>query len=115
MSSREARHMGIRRCLVAVVAGCALAPASAHATLFSPAPLPPQDAGAHSTLVRSERIGGDVQRLSYRYGPLEAVAGQNLILVGPVTIEKPPAGNFVVRAKPGLVGIDGKTPPVEQV
>jgi hypothetical protein len=70
---------------------------------------------ATSRLVSRSDVAPDTQRLTYRYGPLEAVAGQNLILVGPVTIEKPPAGSFVTRVQATVVDDAGGTPPVEQV
>ena len=57
----------------------------------------------------------DTVRYSYRYGPLVAAPGQNLILVGPVTIERPPGEGYATRIKPDLIGEDGKPPPVEQV
>ena len=66
-------------------------------------------------LVRRETVAPDTQRLTYRYGPLLAAAGQNLILAGPVTIERPVGPGFVTRVVPDLVRGDGTVPPVERV
>lgn len=70
---------------------------------------------ATTRLVSRATVAPDTQRLTYRYGPLEAVAGQNLILAGPVTVEKPPAGSLVTRVQATVVDGAGRTPPVEQV
>src|SRR5437763_1589724 len=43
-----------------------------------------------TVLARSSALPGGAERLTYQYGPLEAAPGHNLILVGPVTVEKPP-------------------------
>ncbi|MDQ3934213.1 MAG: hypothetical protein M3340_06230 [Actinomycetota bacterium] len=56
-----------------------------------------------------------VQRYLFRYGPLTAAPGQNLMLLGPVTIEKPPGDGYVKRYRPNLVGTDGVPPNVEEV
>src|SRR5438105_3486167 len=60
-------------------------------------------------------LADDVQHLHFRYGPIVAAPGHNLILVGPVTIEKPSYDGCVTRIKPGFVRDDGTVPPVEQV
>jgi hypothetical protein len=80
--------------------------------IFPSAPAPP---GAHTELVSATTVAPDTTRYSYRYGPLVAAPGQNLILVGPVTIEHPPGEGYMTRAKPNVVGEDGTPPPVEQV
>src|SRR3954454_17057815 len=56
-----------------------------------------------------------VQHMHFSYGPLNAAAGQNLILVGPQSVAAPPEDGFIIGFKPGLVGPDGNPPPVEQV
>ena len=56
-----------------------------------------------------------VQRYLYRYGPLIAPAGQNLVLVGPVTLAHPPGDGYMKRLRPDLVGTDGVPPPVDVV
>src|SRR3954469_7943818 len=60
-------------------------------------------------------LGSDVQRLHYKYGPLHVAPGQNLILIGPVTIEKPDYDGYVTRIKPNLVKADGSVPPVDVI
>ena len=73
-------------------------------------------AGAATTeLVGVRAVGPDTQRYTYRYGPLVAGAGQNLILAGPVTIERPPGDGYATRVAATLVGADGQAPPVERV
>jgi plastocyanin len=95
------RRGGIVGTLVAAAAAFACAPAAAQA--------------AHSELLYTRKVAPGVTRYSYRYGPLVAAPGHNLILVGPVTIEKPAGDGYMVRYKPGLVGADGVAPPVELV
>jgi plastocyanin len=60
-------------------------------------------------------LSSDVQHLHFKYGPIHIVPGQNLILLGPVTIEKPAYDGYVTRIKPNLVRADGSVPPVDQV
>src|SRR3954469_13590056 len=60
-------------------------------------------------------LGSDVQHLHYKYGPIHVDPGQNLILVGPVTIEKPAYDGYVTRIKPDLVRADGSVPPVDVI
>ena len=70
---------------------------------------------AHSELEWTKKVAPDVYRYKYRYGPLIAAAGQNLILFGPVTIEKPSGYGYGVRFKPDLEYPNGQVPPIEQV
>ena len=56
-----------------------------------------------------------VEHLHFKYGPIAIAPGQNLILVGPVTIEKPSYDGYVVGFKPNLVRADGTVPPIEQI
>src|SRR5256714_6612694 len=56
-----------------------------------------------------------VQHMHFSYGPLNAAAGQNLILVGPQSVASPPEDGYIIGFKPGLVGPDGNPPPIEQV
>ena len=73
-------------------------------------------AGAlQSRLVSVTEPAPGVQRQMYRYGPLTAAPGQNLVLVGPMTIEKPVGDGYIKRYRPNLVGPDGRPPAVEQV
>ena len=87
--------------LAALVTGMALAAGSAHA--------------ATSELVGRRSVAPGVERLHYRYGPLVAGAGQNLILAGPATVERPLGDGYATRVAATLVGPDGTAPPVERV
>jgi len=60
-------------------------------------------------------LSSDVQHLHFKYGPIAIPPGHNLILVGPVTIEKPAYDGYVVGFRPNLVNADGTVPPIEQV
>jgi hypothetical protein len=60
-------------------------------------------------------LGSEVQHLHFKYGPIAIAPGHNLILVGPVTIEKPAYDGYVVGFRPNLVRADGTVPPIEQV
>ena len=70
---------------------------------------------ATTQLVEREMVAPDTERQTFRYGPLLAGAGQNLIMAGPVTIERPAGDVFVTRIQPDLVLQDGTVPPVEKV
>lgn len=60
-------------------------------------------------------LGADKVTLRYSYGPLHVPAGGNLILIGPVTIEKPAYDGYVTRFQPDLVRADGSVPPVDVI
>jgi plastocyanin len=60
-------------------------------------------------------LGSDVQHLHYKYGPIHVAPGQNLILLGPVSIEKPGYDGYVTRFRPDLVRSDGSVPPVDVI
>ena len=62
-----------------------------------------------------ERYPGACQRLRFSYGPILVKPGQNDVLVGPVTIEKPAQNGYITRFRPDLVRQDGTVPPIEQV
>lgn len=62
-----------------------------------------------------ERYPGNCQRLRFSYGPIAVKPGQNDVLVGPVTIEKPNRDGYITRFRPNLVNERGEVPPVEQV
>ena len=72
-------------------------------------------AAPRTVVVDRAAVGPDTERITYRYGPLVATAGQNLNTVGPVSIERPAGDVFVTRLAPTLVGPDGMAPPVERV
>src|SRR3954452_17912140 len=62
-----------------------------------------------------ERYPGNCRRIHFAYGPIAVKPGQNDVLVGPVTIDKPGEDGYITRIKPNLVDQNGKVPPVEQV
>ena len=66
-------------------------------------------------LVGVTPLGSDVQRFHYRYGPITVTPGQNLILIGPVTIEKPGYPGYAIRIKPNLIRSDGSVPNVDVI
>jgi len=82
--------------------------ACAHSAVAADPPLVP-DHGVFAPL------GADVQRLPLKCGPIHVPAGQNLILAGPVTIEKPQYDGYITRIKPDLVEADGNVPPIEKI
>src|SRR5215217_2523953 len=88
--------------LATLVTGLALGAGSAHAA-------------AASELVGKRTVAPGVERLHYRYGPLLAAPGQNLILAGPATIERPAGDGYATRVSATLVRGDGAPPPVEEV
>jgi hypothetical protein len=61
------------------------------------------------------RYPGACRRLHLAYGPILVKPGQNDVLIGPVTIERPLEDGYITRFKPNLVRQDGTVPPVEQV
>lgn len=62
-----------------------------------------------------ERYPGNCRRIKFAYGPIVVKPGQNDVLVGPITIEKPAENGYVTRFKPDLVDQTGAVPPVEEV
>lgn len=53
------------------------------------------------------------ERMTFRYGPLHVTPGDNLILFGPITIERPREAGYVVRFRPDLVRVNGAVPPID--
>jgi plastocyanin len=99
MSRRGIRFGGIAGLLAALA--CAV---PAHA-----ADPPVPEAGGFTPL------GADVQRLHFKYGPIHVEAGANLMLLGPVTIEKPQYDGYITRIRPDLVEADGSVPAIEKI
>ncbi len=62
-----------------------------------------------------ERYPGSCVRMRFAYGPLLVKPGQNDVLLGPITIEKPLQDGYVTRFKPNLTRVDGVVPPVHEV
>ena len=109
MSLREGRRLGgrPRAGVILALVACALMSAPAHALTTPNPPLP--DPGFAAAL------SGQVQHLHFRYGPLAVAPGHNLILAGPVSIEKPAYDGYVVGFRPNLVNADGSVPGVDVV
>lgn len=61
------------------------------------------------------RYPGNCRRIHFAYGPIVVKPGQNDVLVGPVTIDKPAEDGYITRFRPNLVDQNGDVPPVEQV
>ncbi|MFN2544256.1 MAG: hypothetical protein ABR600_06765 [Actinomycetota bacterium] len=59
--------------------------------------------------------GKACRRLHFEYGPIVVKPGQNDVLVGPVTIEKPWYDGYIVRFFPNLVDASGQPPPIVDV
>jgi len=56
------------------------------------------------------------QRIHCTYGPLSVSPGNNLILVGPVTVESPHAEGYITRFAPNLIDAStGQVPPIHVV
>src|SRR5438105_14065334 len=100
-----------------VFAGLAAAIACAQAGVGAPRATVAPSSGrqARSELVWTKAVAPEVTRYRYRYGPLLAAPGHNLILVGPAPIEKPAGDGYMTRVRPDLVDASGKAPPIEQV
>src|SRR5437588_11885874 len=100
-----------------VFAGLAAAIACAQAGVAAPRDTVAPSSGrqARSELVWTKAVAPEVTRYRYRYGPLLAAPGHNLILVGPAPIEKPAGDGYMARVRPDLVDASGKVPPIEQV
>ena len=91
---------------------CFRAPARSRATTATRRASTRWTAGRGPT---TSAIPGACQRLRFSYGPIAVKPGQNDVLVGPVTIEKPMRDGYITRFEPNLVRADGTVPPVEQV
>ena len=63
----------------------------------------------------SYQAGDKCKRIKFSYGPIPVKPGQNDVLIGPVTIEKPAYDGFITRFQPDLVDASGEAPPVDQV
>jgi plastocyanin len=104
-STAVSRFVAVRRAATAAaLAGGTLAlllPGVAHAT------------DPTTQVVSTKQLAPGVVRYEYRYGPIDATPGHNLILAGPVTIDKPDYDGYVTRFKPGLEHADGSVPPIE--
>lgn len=104
--------MRLRPLLVVAVLALPLGPLGA-AVVDSVVPLVPR-ACTQDAVMDPVRPAA-CQRTLYRYGPLTITPGDNLILAGPVTIEKPAIDGSIVRFRPDLTFATGDVPAIEQV
>ncbi|HWL65685.1 MAG TPA: hypothetical protein VNP73_06900, partial [Actinomycetota bacterium] len=63
----------------------------------------------------SAAAGDKCKRIKFVYGPVTVKPGQNDVLIGPVTIEKPAYDGLITRFKPDLVDASGVAPPINLV
>ncbi len=61
----------------------------------------------------SAQAGKHCKRIKFVYGPITVKPGQNDVLLGPVTIEKPAYDGLITRFKPDLVDESGTAPPID--
>lgn len=61
----------------------------------------------------SYQAGKKCKRIHFAYGPITVKPGQNDVLIGPVTIEKPAYDGFITRFQPDLVDHTGQAPPID--
>lgn len=58
----------------------------------------------------------NTQILKCRYGPIQVTPGQNLILIGPSTVESPRADGFMTGMKPNMIdAVTSVVPPIHDV
>ena len=74
---------------------------------------PYEKAGWHKGA--SAQAGKMCKRIHFSYGPITVKPGQNDVLLGPVTIEKPAYDGYITRFKPDLVDETGKAPPITEM
>src|SRR5918995_4867694 len=63
----------------------------------------------------SAQAGKKCKRIHFSYGPITVKPGQNDVLLGPVTIEKPAYDGMITRFQPDLVDETGQAPPIDVV
>ena len=66
-------------------------------------------------LSASHQAGDKCKRIQFAFGPITVKPGQNDVLIGPVTIEKPAYDGIITRFKPDLVDETGEAPPIDVV
>lgn len=97
---RQGRGPAAIAALVAALTCCANAAATP--------PVPPETGFASPG-------SSEVQHLHFKYGPIEITPGDNLILLGPATIEKPAYDGYMTSFSPNLVRADGSVPNVDVI
>ena len=63
----------------------------------------------------SYQAGKKCKRIHFSFGPITVRPGQNDVLIGPVTIEKPAYDGYITRFQPDLVDETGQAPPIDVV
>jgi plastocyanin len=63
----------------------------------------------------SAQAGKACKRIHFTFGPITVKPGQNDVLLGPVTIEKPAYDGYITRFQPDLVDESGVAPPISVV
>lgn len=63
----------------------------------------------------SFQAGDKCKRIHFSFGPITVRPGQNDVLIGPVTIEKPAYDGYITRFQPDLVDETGQAPPIDVV
>ncbi|MGH2734901.1 MAG: hypothetical protein ACRDKZ_04925, partial [Actinomycetota bacterium] len=63
----------------------------------------------------SAQAGKKCERLTFSYGPITVKPGQNDVLLGPVTIEKPAYDGYITRFQPDLVDESRTAPGIDVV
>ncbi|MGH2754084.1 MAG: cupredoxin domain-containing protein [Actinomycetota bacterium] len=63
----------------------------------------------------SAQAGDLCKRIKFAFGPITVKPGQNDVLIGPVTIEKPAYDGMITRFQPDLVDETGQAPPIDVV
>jgi plastocyanin len=63
----------------------------------------------------SFQAGDACKRIRFSFGPITVKPGQNDVLLGPVTIEKPAYDGYITRFQPDLVDETGVAPPISVV
>jgi plastocyanin len=61
----------------------------------------------------SAQAGDACKRIRFTYGPIVVKPGQNDVLIGPVTIEKPAYSGLITRFQPDLVDESGTAPGID--
>jgi plastocyanin len=116
----------VRRNLVGAVAAAFLLVLSVPAGAMVPLPDPsfieqiPGDACTPTTSYEkatwaknaSAQAGKACKRMHFAFGPIVVKPGQNDVLIGPVTIEKPAYDGYITRFRPDLVDQTGKPPDI---
>lgn len=103
------RFLTVALAVLAIGASASLSPAKAGPAGMDVPPALPQDGCQPNPLIKAPQV------LKCRYGPLAVTPGQNLILVGPVSIESPRADGFITAMTPNMVDAEGEVPGIHEV